>query len=232
MPSVAGPSQTGPPESAGHQPVSRAPASATTKLLVSFGAAIAVGAVAAASGMGRAAPLLGWDILALVFCGWIWSTVWPLDATSTALHALREEPNRDLTDLITLGAAIASLVAVGWVLFRAGGANGDLKYLEAGFALVSVFLSWTLVHTVFTLKYARLYYSGDVGGISFNQTEAPEYSDFAYLAFTIGMTFQVSDTNIGTKQIRRTALRHALMSFPLGAVIIATSINLISGLAK
>jgi uncharacterized membrane protein len=93
-------------------------------------------------------------------------------------------------------------------------------------------LSWTLVHTVFTLKYARLYYSGDVGGISFNETEAPEYSDFAYLAFTIGMTFQVSDTNIETKPIRRTALRHALMSFPLGAVIIATSINLISGLAK
>jgi uncharacterized membrane protein len=232
MPSVAGPAEPGPPESAGHQGVSRASASATTKLLVSFGLAIAVGSVAAASGMGRASPLVGWDILALVFCGWVGSTLWPLDASSTAHHALRDDPNRDLADLILLGAAIASLAAVGWVLFRAGDANGDLKYLEAAFALVSVFLSWTLVHTVFTLKYARLYYSGDVGGISFNETEAPEYSDFAYLAFTIGMTFQVSDTNIETKQIRRTALRHALMSFPLGAVIIATSINLISGLAK
>jgi uncharacterized membrane protein len=232
MSSVAGPAQAGPPESAGHKPAPRAPASATTKLLVSFGVGIAVGAVAAAAGMGRASPLLAWDILALVFCGWVWFTLWPLDATSTAQHALRDDPNRDLADLILLGAAIASLAAVGWVLFRAGNANGDLKYLEAAFALVSVFLSWTLVHTVFTLKYARLYYSGDVGGISFNETEAPEYSDFAYLAFTIGMTFQVSDTNIGTKPIRRTALRHALMSFPLGAVIIATSINLISGLAK
>jgi len=232
MPSVAGPAETGPPESAGHHGRSQASASATTKLLVSFGVAIIVGAVAAVSGMGRASPLVAWDILALVFCSWVWFTLWPLDATSTAQHALRDDPNRDLADLILLGAAIASLAAVGWVLFRAGNANGDLKYLEAGFALVSVFLSWTLVHTVFTLKYARLYYSGETGGISFNETEAPEYSDFAYLAFTIGMTFQVSDTNIGTKPIRRTALRHALMSFPLGAVIIATSINLISGLAK
>jgi len=232
MPSVAGPAEPGPPESAGHQGVPRASASATTKLFVSFGLAIVVGAVAAASGMGRASPLVGWDIAALIYCGWIWFTLWPMDATSTAQHALREEPNRDQADLILLGAAIASLAAVGWVLFRAGDASGYLKYVEAGFALVSVFLSWTLVHTVFTLKYARLYYSGDVGGISFNETEAPEYSDFAYLAFTIGMTFQVSDTNIGNKPIRRAALRHALMSFPLGAVIIATSINLISGLAK
>ena len=72
----------------------------------------------------------------------------------------------------------------------------------------------------------------EAGEIEFNEPDDPQYSDFAYLAFTIGMTFQVSDTNIKTKQIRRIALRHALMSFPLGAVIIATSINLVAGLAK
>jgi len=71
-----------------------------------------------------------------------------------------------------------------------------------------------------------------VGGIDFNDSAPPQYSDFAYLAFTIGMTFQVSDTDLQTKDIRRTALRHAWLSFPLGAVIIAASINLISGLAK
>jgi uncharacterized membrane protein len=207
-------------------------ASATTKLLVAFGAAVVVGAAAAAAGMGRAAPLVGWDTLALVFCGWTWSAIWPLGAAETAGHALRDEPNREVADLILLGAAVASLFAVGWLLFGAGDANGYLKYLEAAFALASVFVSWTLVHTVFSLRYARLYYSGEPGGINFNETDPPEYSDFAYLAFTIGMTFQVSDTNIETKQIRRTALRHAWLSFPLGAVIIATSINLVSGLAK
>jgi len=199
---------------------------------VSLGAAIAAGAAAAGGGLGRASFLIGWGVLAVVFCGWVWSTVWRLDPTATASHAQCEEPNRDLADLVLLGAAIASLVAVGAVLFRAGSASGDLKYLQAAFALVSVFASWTLVHTVFTLKYARLYYSGEPGGIDFNEKDAPQYTDFAYLSFTIGMTFQVSDTDIQSKQIRRTALRHAWLSFPLGAVIIATSINLVSGLAK
>ena len=199
---------------------------------MSLGAAVVGGAGAAVAGAGRTAPLIGWDILALVFCGWVWSAVWRLDAKSTASHATREDPSRDVAGLVLLGAAIASLVAVGAVLFRAGSASGDLKYLEAAFAFASVLLSWTLVHTVFTLKYARLYYSGDPGGIDFNEADPPEYSDFAYLAFTIGMTFQVSDTDIKSKQIRRTALRHALMSFPLVAIIIATSINLVSGLAK
>ncbi len=225
-------SEPGSPASAEQQPDPRILTSAQAKLLVSFGAAIAAGAAAAGAGLGRASFLIGWDVLALVFCGWVWSTVWRLDATATASHAKREEPNRDLADLVLLAAAIASLAAVGAVLFRVGSASGNLKYLEAGFALASVFVSWTLVHTVFTLKYARLYYSGEPGGIDFNEADAPQYSDFAYLSFTIGMTFQVSDTNIQSKQIRRTALRHAWLSFPLGAVIIATSINLVSGLAK
>ena len=201
-------------------------------MLVSLGAAVVGGAGAALAGAGRTAPLIGWDILALVFCGWVWSAIWRLDAKATASHATREDPSRDVAGLVLLGAAIASLVAVGAVLFRAGSASGALKYLEAAFAFASVLLSWTLVHTVFTLKYARLYYSGDPGGIDFNEADPPEYSDFAYLAFTIGMTFQVSDTSFKTKQIRRTALRHALMSFPLVTIIIATSINLVSGLAK
>jgi uncharacterized membrane protein len=205
---------------------------ARTKLLVSFGAAIVVGAAAAAAGAGRAAPMIGWDILALTYCGWVWSTVWRMDAETTAGHATREEPSRDQADLVLLGAAIASLAAVGAELFGAGSTPGNLKYIEAGLALVSVFVSWTLVHTVFTLKYARLYYSGTPGGIDFNESGLPDYPDFAYLAFTIGMTFQVSDTNIKTKLIRRTALRHAWLSFPLGAVIIAACINLVSGLAK
>jgi uncharacterized membrane protein len=220
------------PEPAG-QPVaaSLAVTTARTKLLVSLGAAFAGGAGAALAGAGRAAPLIGWDILALVYGAWVWFTVWGLDPESSQAEAKREDPGRDLAGLVMLGAAIASLIAVGFVLFDAG-VSGHAKYLDAGLALVSVFVSWTLVHTVFTLKYARLYYSDPAGGIDFNDTGAPDYRDFAYLAFTIGMTFQVSDTNIRSRQIRQTVLRHAWMSFPLVTVIIATSINLVSGLAK
>jgi len=219
-----------------HAPSGVAPgvrvSSAGFKLLVSLAAGVAAGTGAELAGAGRGAALIGWDALAVVFCTWVWATVWKLDGPSTSSHALRENLGRDTADLILLGAAAASLIAVGVVLFGAGHAPGNDKYLQAGFALLSVAASWTLIHTVYTLKYARLYYAAEPGGIDFNESASPQYSDFAYLSFTIGMTFQVSDTDIQNTQIRRTALRHALLSFPLGAVIIAASINLISGLAK
>lgn len=220
------------PESENRPLGGKTASSARARLLVSTGAALAAGAVAALLGAGRAAVLIGWDVLALVFCAWTWSTIWRLDASATASHANQEDPNRKQADLVLLGAALASLIAVGAVLFGAGHARGDTKYLQAALAVASVFVSWVLVHTVFTLRYAQLYYADPVGGIDFNETDPPQYSDFAYLAFTVGMTFQVSDTDIQSKYIRRAALRHAWFSFPLGTVIIATSINLVSGLAK
>jgi uncharacterized membrane protein len=206
--------------------------SARVAVAVSASAGLIAGGLGAGLGAGRSSPLIGWDALAVVACTLAWTAIWPLDATSTRDHAQRDDPSRTVADLVLVGAALASLVAVGVVLFGAGHAPGNSKYVEAGFALGSVFVSWTLVHTVFTLRYARLYYDGTPGGITFNEDDPPQYTDFAYLAFTIGMTFQVSDTNIETKAIRRTALRHAWISFPLGAVIISASINLISGLAK
>lgn len=207
--------------------------SARTHLLVSFGTGLAVSLLGALLGLGRYTPMVGWDVAAVVFCVWVWATVWRMDAASTAAHANRENPGREPAFLVLLGAALVSLVAVGVVLLGAGHGNGNAVYLQAGLAVVSVLVSWTLVHTVFTLTYAHLYYDDSRGGgIDFNQPEPPQYSDFAYLAFTLGMTYQVSDTDIQSKPIRRAALRHALLSFPLGAVIIATMINLVSGLAK
>jgi uncharacterized membrane protein len=219
------------PEPAGH-PRASGGWLARPKRMVALAAAVAGGAAAAAAGARLDAPLIGWDILALVFCAWVWLTVWRLNPHETAGHARREDPSVDVADVVLLGAAIASLAAVGFLLVGTGGMTGAEKYLEAGFAVVSVFVSWILVHTVFTLRYARLYYSGKPGGIDFNDPDDPDYRDFAYLAFTIGMTFQVSDTDLQSKPIRRMALRHAWISFPLGAVIIATSINLVAGLAK
>ena len=75
-----------------------------------------------------------------------------------------------------------------------------------------------------------LYYTGPVGGVSFNQSAPPGYVDFAYLAFTLGMTFQVSDTDLQTPAIRATALRHALLSYVFGVVIVAATINLVVAL--
>jgi uncharacterized membrane protein len=87
---------------------------ARTKLLVSLAAGAAGGTAAALVGAGRATPLIGWDILALVFGVWVWSTVWRLDAEKTAAHARREDPSSRLADAVLLGAAIASLIAGDW----------------------------------------------------------------------------------------------------------------------
>jgi uncharacterized membrane protein len=88
------------------------------------------------------------------------------------------------------------------------------------------------VHTLFTLRYAELYYTGPDGGVDFNEGNPPRYVDFAYLAFTIGMTFQVSDTDIRAYPIRATALRHALLSYLFGAVVLASTVNLLAGLSS
>ena len=111
-------------------------------------------------------------------------------------------------------------------------AESEYRAWAAAVAVASVVLSWLLVHTLFAIRYASLFYRGEVGGVDFNQAELPAYSDFAYLSFTLGMTFQVSDTNITSHAIRVTALGHALLSYLFGAVILATTINLVAGLYR
>jgi len=178
----------------------------------------------------QAATLIGWDAGALILIGWIWRAVGKLDAEESKTHASREDTSIRLTELIVLSAGVALLAAVGMALVRAGHASGGTKAYLIALGIVSVALSWGLVHTVFTLRYARSYYSRPVGGIDFNEDNPPTYLDFAYLALTIGMTFQVSDTNLTSKAIRRIALSHALLSYLFGAVIVALVINVVSSL--
>jgi uncharacterized membrane protein len=174
--------------------------------------------------------LLGWMAGSGLFIVWLWVIIWPMEAPETAEHAVREDPGRAASDVTVVAAAVASLASVGLLLL--GRSTGGSKDLAAGLSLASVFLAWATVHSIFTTRYARLYYSRQDGGVDFNEREPPIYSDFAYLAFTIGMTFQVSDTDLLTKDIRRTALRHAMVSYLFGVVIIAATINLIAGLAQ
>ena len=177
-------------------------------------------------------PLSGWVVGAVVFLGWLWRSLWRMDARTTQARVRREDPGRALADVLLLGAACVSLLAVGLVLVRAGHTTGAAKPLLVGLSAISVVLAWSIVHTVFCLRYARLYYMGDNGGVDFNERQAPDYADFAYVALTIGMTFQVSDTNLTNKTIRRTAVRHALLSYMFGAIFVAITINLIAGLGK
>ncbi len=199
-------------------------------------AASAVGVVTAAVGAlllpWQAVPLLGWDGAAGPWVAAVWIEVLRFDAIGTSQHATREDPSRAATDFLLLAASVASLVAVAVVTLKAAHARGGEEAALVTVSVVSVFVSWTLVHTVFTLRYAALYYTGSDGGVDFNEDAKPTYADFAYVAFTIGMTFQVSDTSLTDTSVRRTALRHALLSYLFGAVILAATINLVAGLAR
>ena len=177
------------------------------------------------------APSIGWVCAATVFLVWTWSVVAGMDADQTAVHATREDPSKRATQLLVLGASVASLAGVGYLLVQASTATGAAQGLAAALGVVSVAISWLVVHTLFTLRYALLYYSGQ-DGVDFNQAAAPRYTDFAYLAFTIGMTFQVSDTTLTTHVMRATALRHALLSYLFGSLILAATVNLVASIAS
>lgn len=198
--------------------------------------AVAVGAVAGvAAGLARhwwLAPIIGWDAAALTYLTWIWTEIWRLDADATRVHAQRDDPTRPGSDLLLLCASVASLGAVGLVIVHAAHTGGATKAWETILGIGSVLIAWLVVHTTFMLRYAKLYHDAPAGGIDFNGDDAPGYDDFAYVAFTVGMTFQVSDTSLTDRAIRRTALRHALLSYLYGTVIIAAAINIVAGLTK
>ncbi len=179
-----------------------------------------------------AAILLGWDIAVVIYLAWTWGVVAGLDAAITAQLAKREDPSTAVADLVVVGAGTAMLVAVGFALARAGQATGGMRAYLIALGLLSVVLSWLVVHTVFALRYARAYYADPAGGIQFNESEPPNYVDFAYYSFTVGMTFQVSDTAITSRAVRRTTLYHALLSYLFGSVLLGLVINVVATLLK
>jgi uncharacterized membrane protein len=200
------------------------------RMIVAFAAGALAAVATGALGGWVYAATVGWAVACIVYILWVWAVVWGFSPSQTKRHAIREDPGRALSDVLLLTASVASVVAIVIILVAARQVADVEKAGLAALAVGSVALSWTLVHTLYTLRYAQLYYRGKEGGVDFNQEEPPKYSDFAYLSFTLGMTFQVSDTNVGSSVIRQTVLRHSLLSYLFGSVILATTVNLIAGL--
>jgi uncharacterized membrane protein len=179
------------------------------------------------------AVVAGWDAAALTFLASIWPIILRADAAHAAQLATREDETRGTAAVLLLAASVASLLGVGLALHLAGREGGPLRVLLIGFAVLTVVVSWTVVNTVYTLRYADLHFGSRDGGIAFGDPdgqEQPTYRDFAYVAFTIGMCYQVSDTTVGDRRIRGTVLSHAFLSYVFGVVIVAGSVNLIAGL--
>jgi uncharacterized membrane protein len=181
------------------------------------------------------AVVAGWDAAALTFLMSIWPIIIRADSPLAEQLATREDETRGSATVLLVGASVASLLGVGFALSLAGREGGTRRVLLIGAAVLTVMLSWTVVNTVYTLRYADLHFKSTAVGIAFGEwdgQERPTYRDFAYVAFTIGMTYQVSDTTVRDPRIRRTVLSHAVLSYLFGVVIVGGSVSLIAGLVR
>lgn len=204
-----------------------------TRLTISLAAGVIVGLILASFVEWPFALLLAWIVTAIVLVCWIWAVIGRMDPQATSEFATREDGSRGSTRALLLVASSFSLVGVLYALVRASYESGGAKWVFTVTGIGAVVISWALVHTLYVLRYAHLYYSEEPGGIDFkNDDEEPAYADFAYVAFTVGMTFQVSDTDIQSSTLRQSVLRQALLSYLFGTVIVATAINVIAGLVR
>jgi uncharacterized membrane protein len=181
------------------------------------------------------ALVVGWDAAAVTILLTIWPVIVRADSSLAPQLASRQDETKGAARALLVGASVASLLGAGYVLHLAERESGAPRVLLIGVAVLTVVLSWTVINTVFTLRYADQHFVARQGGIEFGTEDGqqhPGYSDFAYVAFTIGMTYQVSDTTLRNPRVRRTALTHALLAYVFGVVIIAGSVNLIASLFR
>lgn len=175
--------------------------------------------------------LVGVAVTGAVFIVVGWMALWPFDVDATR-HTVRRENFRPMVDeIVVVVAALSGIGAVGTLVALGGTKAGPLP---AAIALLAVFTSWGALHLMYATRYAAEYYSDAAGpkggGIDFNSDDLPQYRDFFYFSYNLGMTYQVSDTSVTSTGIRAVVLRHCLMSYLFGAVILATTVNLVGGI--
>ncbi|GGB79071.1 hypothetical protein GCM10011325_03260 [Dyadobacter sediminis] len=172
-----------------------------------------------------------------------WVTILSSHPSEVKKEVFAQDSSRTLIFLFTVTAAFASLFAI-LILLQSSSQTSSQADLDGHIllSLACVISSWCLVHTIFTMRYAHLYYQNvkntdrnknqKPAGLDFPDEDQPDYLDFTYFSFVLGMTFQVSDVTINSKEIRRLVLVHSLLSFAFNTVIVAFSINIVSGLMQ
>ena len=179
-----------------------------------------------------------WIVFALTIIILDWTAIFWSHPLEVRKIAKLQDSSRYLLFLFVIVASVVSLVAIVFLLKSSKGHASSGVASHVLLAMAAVIVSWTLVHTIFTMRYAHLYYDTNKddgsprkgGGLQFPDEPEPDYLDFAYFSFVIGMTFQVSDVEISSRLIRRHTLVHSLISFAFNTTIVALSINVISGL--
>jgi uncharacterized membrane protein len=209
------------------------------RLLISLSFALIVFLFVKSAFQWRTQLIVTWDAYALCFLALAWTRILTAEPR-VAIRLTRLQPtSRKLIFVFVVAAACASLSAVAVLLGMAKGMTGSRFAAHIALALATVVMSWVVLHTVYALHYAQIFYretktgksTDPTGGLIFPgaQTE-PDFLDFAYFSFVIGMTSQVSDVQISSPEIRRWALLHGIVSFAFNTAVLALSINILSGL--
>jgi uncharacterized membrane protein len=183
--------------------------------------------------------ILAWSSFSFSILLFLWTNIVTATPNEVRIIAEKQDSSRVIIFAFVLFASLISLFAVIFLLRILPDTKQAGYRYHIGFSIISVILSWLLIHTIFAIRYAHLYYlakknpgTNPTGGLLFTTNDAPDYFDFAYFSFVIGMTFQVSDIQITSRHIRRIVLGHALLSFIYNTVILALTINIIFGLIQ
>lgn len=200
---------------------------ANARQLVSVLTGCVVGAIVAVI---WSVPLGALAAIAVIGAAFVISAVivlWPMDADATRRHVGREDFRPAVDELFVVALAIGAVTVIALILIlgRSHGQN-----VAAAIGLAGVFMNWAVLHMMYAARYAHLYYEAPVGGIDFNSDESPAYRDFFYFSYNLGMSYQVSDTSVSSSAIRAVVLRHCLLSYVFGTVILAATINLVAGI--
>ncbi len=180
--------------------------------------------------------LAGWDAASLVLCLFAWHIILRADASETRRRARVDDPGHRPVFIIAIVSSLVSLFAAGAALRMVKALPPGSQAIWTTLALSAIVLSWTLTHTSYTLRYAHLYYRGGEAPdskdccLAFPGAAPPADIDFAYVAFTIGMTFQVSDVQVTSSEMRSEILVHSLLAFVYNTTILALALNMIMGL--
>lgn len=206
------------------------------KLLICIVIAVIVYFIADIKNIGALSHvMIGWDTFSLCMIVMSWITFSIVNSKQIREQSKVQDSSRSFIFIIVLISTLASFLAVLLLIISKKTGHGDTS-MSLIIAIAGMLFSWFLIHTIFTLRYAHIYY-GDhetnpnthAGGLEFPGDSKPEYYDFAYFSFVLGMTFQVSDVQITSKRLRYLAMLHGLLSFGFNTIMIALTINLIAG---
>ncbi|QJD94504.1 DUF1345 domain-containing protein [Mucilaginibacter robiniae] len=210
------------------------------RLFIALGVGIVAAAISYRNLSGPQTTLIAWICFAFSIIIPEWIIILTAHPREIRSIARLQDSSRSFIFLFVIGAALVSLFAIGYLLITSKHSSQAEVTRSIILTMGSVITSWWLVHTVFTMRYAHEYYDTDtdegdikkVGGLKFPEEDNPDYLDFVYFSFVLGMTFQVSDVDITSRTIRRLAWMHGLISFAFSTAIVALSINVISGLVS